>query len=97
MANCLIAVAGALGGHPCCQGRVQQLHAEADRQVAELVQAEAASRLSQWGLVEIVERIRYALWVRPPLKSRAAGGHVLTWPLPQAELTVFIFELICFA
>ncbi|KAK9835291.1 hypothetical protein WJX84_005952, partial [Apatococcus fuscideae] len=58
MANCLIAVAGALGGHPCCQGRVQQLHAEADRQVAELVQAEAASRLSQWGLVEIVERIR---------------------------------------
>ncbi|KAK9839354.1 hypothetical protein WJX84_009531, partial [Apatococcus fuscideae] len=26
--------------------------------VAELVQAEAASRLSQWGLVEIVERIR---------------------------------------
>lgn len=60
MANCLIAIAGALGGHPCCQGRIRQLHLEADRHVAELVQAEATARLSQWGLAEIVDRIRYA-------------------------------------
>ena len=59
MANCLIAIAGALGGHPCCQGRIRQLHMEADRHVAELVQAEAAACLSQWGLAEIVDRIRY--------------------------------------
>ena len=85
MANCLIAIAGALGGHPCCQGRIRQLHAEADRQVAELVQAEASTRLSVWGLAEIVERIRYAEIGTTPNQAK-----IITWDVGCAPLVRFV-------